>query len=127
MRIKITAPNVWNEEGRRYSVGQIIDLGDVEALPKRFTNKAEILDDSRAFVVNPGEADEVNTADIDPDRLAAYNYAVAKLEELDPVGNFMADGRPKVSALNDNLPDATAPFDADERTTMWAITNAEAE
>lgn len=125
MRIKITAPNVWNDAGHRYPLGQIVDLGDdVEALPKRFTNKAEILDDSRVFVVNPGDADEVSSADIDPDRVAAYKHALAK---LDPQADFMADGRPKVGALNDNLPDATEPFDADERTTMWAVLNAEAE
>lgn len=118
MRIKITAQNVWDENGKRHQPGDIIDLGDVETLPAKYRNKATVLDNAgRAFVVNPGETDEIHSDDIDPDRVAAYRAALAK---LDPANDFVADGRPKVSALNANLADAINPFDADERTTMWA-------
>lgn len=112
MKLEISEKGVF-EGHEEIPVGEIVEV-EGDKIPAYLVGKCRPLD--QVAVTNPADG----AIPIDPNPSAAERQELLKLAALEiEDGDFTADGRPDVRALNDLLTDDAQPFTADERDTLW--------
>lgn len=112
MKVEITEKGVF--EGRdEVPVGEIVDV-EGDKIPPFLVGKCRPL--GKVAVTNPA----AGAVPVDPAPSGAERQELLKLAAMEIAGeDFIADGRPDVRALNDELTDDAAPFTAEERDALW--------
>lgn len=112
MKLEISEKGVF-EGHEEIPVGEIVEV-EGDKIPAYLVGKCRPLD--QVAVTNPADG----AIPIDANPSAAERQELLKLAALEiEDGDFTADGRPDVRALNDLLTDDAQPFTADERDTLW--------
>ncbi len=110
MKIKVIKAGIYGADGA-VPIGTVFDIKGSK-MPKGWEGLCQAVDDAPAEgatpLTNPASGDV---------RTKLLSLAATEIDEKD----FLADGRPDVRALNDELRDDVQKFTAEERDSLWPL------
>ena len=114
MKIRVTERGIYGKDGE-LPLGTEIEFEDKDDIPRAWRKRYAIIDGN-------GDVEELSTR-TNPDREDIIKQVMRELDDDD----FTEGGKPKVEAVNDELPEGVDPIDSKERDRIWASVEEEEE